>query len=371
MTRLLLAACGSLLPLVHAQLDAYGFEDATVVAGTVCDSSYDTAHALTQNAGEATIAAAPGFATFYADTLCADGTEAMHVCSGTGADKTGGASIGVVSDDSTIVGPPAASVDYSALTAAEGTNFYQIMAKGVDGFTYVCFEEVTPTRPGSKITASIQYYVAQNGWHEEPDRLRVWAETTTNGVAAAASLLPMDGSTCVEEVHKHNIDRLMMRDSGTEGSICESDCVEWTGEKNAVGDPAILPDRFLWKTMSADLGAVDSVKVCAGLQTGAGHELLWVDDYQLVEAAADATDATCPMAVPDYANPPRTGDSVAYFADYGICAVDTAADTADTSGAAAAASTPPAPTPSSAGRGGCGVVSVVVAATVAAAATLY
>eukprot|EP01046_Picozoa_sp_COSAG06_P091405 COSAG06_NODE_37690_length_432_cov_0.774775_1_plen_36_part_10 len=36
MTRLLLAACGSLLPLVHAQLDAYGFEDATVVAGTVC-----------------------------------------------------------------------------------------------------------------------------------------------------------------------------------------------------------------------------------------------------------------------------------------------------------------------------------------------
>jgi hypothetical protein len=322
-----LLACVAALPLAGAQeaLDSYGFESAAVVPGTVCDASYDSLHALSQNAGEPTILEAGEFATFYADTLCADGTEAMHVCSGTGAGKTGGASIGVVDNDSPasqMTGPPRGSepgIDYSPLNAAEGTKFYQVMAKGVDGFTYVCFDTVTLDTPGTSVTASIQYYVAQNGWHEEPDRLRVWAETSTSsGGAAAASLLPMDDGTCVEEVHKHNIDRLMMRDSGTAGNICQSDCTEFTGTKNTVGDPAILPDRYEWKTMSADLGPVDTVKVCAGLQTGAGHEVLWLDDYQLT--VSTATSATCPMEVPDYANPPRTGASVAYFSDYGICA---------------------------------------------------
>ena len=322
-----LLACVVALPLAGAQeaLDSYGFESAAVVPGTVCDASYDSLHALSQNADEPTILVAGEFATFYADTLCADGTEAMHVCSGTGAGKTGGASIGVVDNDSPasqMTGPPRGSepgIDYSPLNAAEGTKFYQVMAKGVDGFTYVCFDTVTLDTPGTSVTASIQYYVAQNGWHEEPDRLRVWAETSTSsGGAAAASLLPMDDGTCVEEVHKHNIDRLMMRDSGTAGNICQSDCTEFTGTKNTVGDPAILPDRYEWKTMSADLGPVDTVKVCAGLQTGAGHEVLWLDDYQLT--VSTATSATCPMEVPDYANPPRTGASVAYFSDYGICA---------------------------------------------------
>ena len=200
-------ACVLGLPIAAAQdmVDAYGFESAAVVPGTVCDDSYDSLHALLQNADEPVISETGEFATFYADTLCADGTEAMHVCSGSGAEKTGGASIGVVDNDSQMIGPPRGTepgIDYSALDAAEGTKFYQIMAKGVDGFTYVCFDEVTLDTPGTSVTASIQYYVAQNGWHEEPDRLRVWAETSTSsGGAATTSLLPMDNGVCVEEVH--------------------------------------------------------------------------------------------------------------------------------------------------------------------------
>lgn len=352
-----LLACVAALPLAGAQLASYGFESAAVVPGTVCDDSYDTFHALSQNVGEPTILETGKFATFYADTLCADGTEAMHVCSGSGADKTGGASIGVVDNDSQMIGPPRGTepgIDYSALDAAEGTNFYQIMAKGVDGFTYVCFDEVTLDTPGTSVTASIQYYVAQNGWHEEPDRLRVWAETSTSsGGAAAASLLPMDGSACVEEVHKHNIDKLMMRDSGTAGNICTSDCTEWTGTKNAEGDPAILPDRFEWKTLSADLGPVDTAKICAGLQTGAGHELLWLDNYQLT--VGTATSATCPMAVPDYMTPPRTGASVAYFADYDICQPE-----ASPAGAGTAPS-PTSSTASAASRVATSLASVAIA----------
>ena len=319
--RVLAAAAAALMPLAAAQtvLDAYGFETAAVVAGTVCDTSFNTAHALAQNADEASILEAGEFATFYADTLCADGTEAMHVCSGTGGSKTGGASIGVMDASSTMTGPPPGNVDYSTLTAAEGSKFYEIMAKGVDGFTYVCFEPTTLPTPGTATTASIQYYLAQMGWHEEPDRMRVWAETTLNGVTTAASLLPQDGTTCVEEIHKHNIDRLMMRDSGTDGAICTTGCDEWLGGKNLPGDPSLMTDRYIWKTMTADLGPADTVRVCAGLQTGAGHELLWLDDFKLDASADLASTATCPMAVPDYANPPRTGAAVSYFAAYDIC----------------------------------------------------
>ena len=321
-----LAAAAALATVASAQtvLDSYGFETAAVTAGTVCDTSSDAAHALTQNAGEAAILEAGQFGTYYADTLCADGTQAMHVCSGTGAAKTGGASIGVMDGGSTMIGPAPGNTDYSALTAAEGTKFYEIMARGVDGFTYVCFEPTTLTTAGTATTASIQYYVAQAGWHEEPDRLRVWAETTLNGVTTAASLLPQDGATCVEEVHKHNIDKLMMRDSGTDAAICTTGCDEWMGGKNIAGDPSLMTDRFLWKTMTADLGPADTVKVCAGLQTGAGHELLWLDDFQLVEAAGQASTAACPMTVPDYANPPRIGAAVAFFPDYDICCADAA-----------------------------------------------
>jgi hypothetical protein len=98
----------------------------------------------------------------------------------------------------------------------------------------------------------------------------------------------------VTEVDKHNIDRLQLRDS--------ANGTEWTGAHNAPGDPAILADQYVWKTLTADLGSVTSAKVCAGLQTGAGHELLWLDNMQLV-ASTSGTAASCPVSTPDYSNP--------------------------------------------------------------------
>ena len=302
--RLLLAA--SFVPLARAQavgdvVDSNSFEDAAVVDGTVCDDVFDAQHALA-NADGRPVVTDTGFTSYYADTLCADGTQGLHDCSV-------GAKIGVVSDDSPRVGPLRGTepgVDYADLRAADGTKFYQIIAAGIDGFTYVCFDEKT-FDAATDVTASIQIYLAQNGWHEEPDRLRAWVETNTGAV----SMLGPSGTECVDEVHKHNVDSLVLRVSANQA--------EWTGTKNAEGDPAILPDEWQWITLTADLGSVTSAKVCAGLQTGAGHEAVWLDDYKLTVAAAGST-ATCPMdAVPDYANPPRTGDAVAYFSDYAIC----------------------------------------------------
>ena len=299
--RLLLAA--SFVPLARAQavgevVDSNSFEDAAVVDGTVCDDEpFNAQHALA-NADGRPVVTDTGFTTFYADTLCADGTRGLHDCAV-------GAAIGVVGNGSPRVGPPMTSrdaIDYGPLQAADGTNFYQIIAHGVDGFTYVCFDEKT-FDAATDVTASIQIYLAQNGWHEEPDRLRAWVETNTGAV----SMLP----ECVDEVHKHNVDRLELRVSVNQQ--------EWTGAKNQGDDPALIDDGWAWITLTADLGSVTSAKVCAGLQTGAGHEAVWLDDYKLTVAAAGST-ATCPMdAVPDYANPPRTGDAVAYFSDYAIC----------------------------------------------------
>ena len=75
------------------------------------------------------------------------------------------------------IGPGSPGTNYASLQAAGGTKFYQIMAAGVDGFTYVCFDTVTYARPMS-VKASIQVYVAQSGWHEEKDAMRVWVETS-------------------------------------------------------------------------------------------------------------------------------------------------------------------------------------------------
>ena len=258
----------------------YGFEDAAVVAGTVCDNTYDTLHELPVNPGEPIVKMASHFTTYYSDTLCADGSGGLHSCAGSGASKTGGAKLGVVNNNSPRVGP--GGTNYGSLQAAEGNQFYQIMASGVDGFTFVCFEPATFTSP-TNVRASLQIYNAQAGWHEEPDRLRVWAETATGSV----SMLPVDtDGSCVTEVDKHNIDRLGLRDSAT-GS-------EWTGANNAPGDPAILPDQYQWRTLSAELGAITTAKVCAGLQTGAGHELLWIDNLTLASSAT-ATSVCYPL----------------------------------------------------------------------------
>jgi hypothetical protein len=266
---------------------SYGFEDAAVVAGAVCDSDYSTHHPVIGGVGQPVVNKTPGFQTWYADTLCADGTKAMHSCAGT----SGGAKIGVVDNASPRIGPGSPGTSYSSLQAAGGTKFYQIMAAGVDGFTYVCFDTVTYARPMS-VKASIKVYVAQAGWHETPDRLRAWVETSAT---QSVSLLPRDtDGSCVTEVDKHNIDRLQLRDS--------ANGTEWTGAHNAPGDPAILADQYVWKTLTADLGSVTSAKVCAGLQTGAGHELLWLDNMQLV-ASTSGTAASCPVSTPDYSNP--------------------------------------------------------------------
>lgn len=138
-----------------------------VVAGTVCDTDYSSAHMLVQGQGEPFIGGVEagqggtcpagtagqgggcGFATFYSDTLFADGTKATHNCAGSGDTKTGGAHIGVVNGTSTMIGPARgteAGIDYSALAAADGDNFFKIQANGVDGFTRV--RSSIPTQEG-------------------------------------------------------------------------------------------------------------------------------------------------------------------------------------------------------------------------------
>ena len=269
-------------------LTSYGFEDVTVIDSTVCDTGgFSTQHAITTAAGSTSpvVQVDTQFTTYFADTLCADGTQAMHAADCT---TTTGAKIGVVNNASPRVGP--GGTDYASLASPEGSNFFQIEANGVDGFTYVCFEPFAQS--ATNTVASIQVYNAQAGWHEEADKLRVWAEVTGSaGVQSAVTMMPQETEspyTCTAEATKHNIDSLLLRDSASQTA--------WTGAHNVEGDPAILPDSFVWKTLSAELGTVASVKVCAGLQTGAGHEILWLDDYKLTAGALST--ATCPINVP-------------------------------------------------------------------------
>ena len=99
--------------------------------------------------------------------------------------------------------------------------------------------------------------------------MRVWAEmrTATGGgltgnslyATTAASMLPKTAvDECVTEVHTHFIDSLMMRDSGPAIALCTSDCVEFTGTKNTVGDPALLPDRYCLDDMKLKQSAVSA-----------------------------------------------------------------------------------------------------------------
>ena len=252
------------VPTGSTVLASYGFEDVVVAPGlgNLCDNGgFSTGHAITPVAGSMVVSSAGNFATSYADTLCADGSKLLHAANCTTGDAGTGAKIGVVNNASPRNGPGPDSIDYANLAAPEGSNFFQINANGVDGFTYVCFEPVTLSVPGPAI-ASINIYNGQAGWHEEPDRLRVWAEVTdAAGVSSAVSMLPLNNTNgCTAEVNKHNIDNLLLRQSATQA--------EWTGEHNAAGDPAILQDGFAWTPLSAELGAVATVRVCAGLQVG-------------------------------------------------------------------------------------------------------
>jgi hypothetical protein len=94
----------------------------------------------------------------------------MHNCS------AGGAQIGVVNSSSL------AGTDMAGLRFPQGENGYQIRARGVDGFTFVCFDAVNYSAPAA-VTVSVQAYVAQSGWHEGKDRLRAWAETGNGQVS--------------------------------------------------------------------------------------------------------------------------------------------------------------------------------------------
>ena len=140
----------------------------------------------------------------------------------------------------------------------EGQHAFEIVAQGIDGFIFVCFEQqVFPTAVSARV--SLDAYVIQAGWHSEEDMLRVWAEV--NGTSDI-TLLPR----CQDNGTKHNIDTMPMRQSATRQP--------YVGPKNGPDDPALLPDLWNWTTLTADLGRVSSFRVCAGLETGAGAEAM-------------------------------------------------------------------------------------------------
>lgn len=82
----------------------------------------------------------------------------------------------------------------------------------------MCFSPVLLRQPPAEsngglyaYTAKVDAYLAQAGWHEEGDALRVWAETTVNGGdqpgRRAVSMLP----GCAHVATKHTVDMLMLR----------------------------------------------------------------------------------------------------------------------------------------------------------------
>ena len=151
-------------------------------------------------------------------------------------------------------------VTSAARNIPEGNNAFEIVARGIDGFIFMCFEQQTfPAAINVKV--SLEAYVIQAGWHSEADMLRVWAEV--NGTSDV-TLLP----GCEDTGNKHNIDTMPMRRSATGKP--------YIGPESDPGDPALLPDLWNWTVLTADLGAVSSFRVCAGLETGAGAEAMCV-----------------------------------------------------------------------------------------------
>ena len=140
----------------------------------------------------------------------------------------------------------------------EGLHAFEIVARGIDGFIFVCFEQqVFPTAVSARV--SLEAYVIQAGWHSEADMLRVWAEV--NGTSDV-TLLP----GCHDNGTKHNIDTMPMRRSTTHQP--------YNGPENGPNDPANLLDLWDWTKLTADLGRVSSFRICAGLETGAGAEAM-------------------------------------------------------------------------------------------------
>jgi rhodanese-related sulfurtransferase len=236
-----------------------GFEGGAVVGGSYCDASYGCTHRLGAHAGEPTVVGAArtatelGFETLYADTLGADGSAPMHSCrcavrpwrhksavpaadlparcpfvmpalvaefesaTARSSGTSGGAHIGVV--DAAALG----GTSMQGLSFPEGSKGFQINARGVDGFTYVCFDTVHFAQPSTgSVRAGLQIYVAQAGWHEELDRLRAWVDI---GGGQMVTLLP----GCSHEVTKHNVDGLGLRTSANRTSAWDGAPSEQAG----------------------------------------------------------------------------------------------------------------------------------------------
>lgn len=112
--------------------------------------------------------------------------------------------------------------------------------------------------------------------------------------AKVISLLP----NCATQGTKHNIDVLNLRDSATPGQ-------PYTGKPNHIGDPALLPDMYRWTRLGIDLGTVNSARICAGLQSKAGAEALWIDNMVLTKNPSGNTTPGCtPAPATDYRNLP-------------------------------------------------------------------
>jgi len=202
-----------------------------------------------------------GFETYFVDTLGADGSAALH------AHGSAGAEVGVMSGNETSHG-------------LFGHNAYEIKATGIDGLVAVCTMPLVLEQT-TALTAHATIYVGQAGWHELADEVRVWAEVAGMGGGGAYSLLP----NCAVAATRDNIDTLGLRRTSP-----------------AASDPSTLPDEYTFQRLSTSLGTHgrmgDSVRVCASLQSGAGHEALYIASLALSLTPLNATTAAA-AAHPD------------------------------------------------------------------------
>ena len=205
-----------------------------------------------------------GFESFYVDTLGADGTAGLHTIRGAriGIHHAGSHKLGSVDDW-----------------------VYELDASGIDGLTMVCSQPYTPEAP-TPVVAEARIYVSVRGWHEWGDQLRVWAEVGDEGYAWQVSLLP----GCTPVATRESIDVLRLR--------APRDGVAYEGAPGGAGDPSNGAEDWVWTTLSAALGVVDegtgAARVCVGLQSGAGTEMVLVDSLALnLSAAGPAAPTPC------------------------------------------------------------------------------
>lgn len=227
------------------------------------------AHELTPEAGARAIAEVGnlstfdlGFSSYYVDSLGANGSAPLHAGknASSSAVTSAGAAIGVEEVD--------------------GREVYALRGAGTDGYLFVCSRPLW-VAAAVRARAEAVIYVAQAGWHEDEDELRAWADVTPEAAATQHfSLLP----NCSATVKRANIDTLGLRDSSTPG-------VAYSGAPSAPGDPALLPDLWQWRTLGVHLGARESaaeIRVCVGLQSGAGAEAVFVDELRIREAHGES-----------------------------------------------------------------------------------